>query len=263
VTWEKRPKRNICSKLIECCITSHLDASAYLGQRYVGVLLPMHVLIIEDEPRVADFIRRGLRAEGWVIDHVASAEDGLSRLQDFPYDVIVLDVMLPGISGLEFCRQLRTARNSVPILMLSALGTTDDRVSGLRSGADDYLAKPFEFDELVARIEALYRRQTRQGPAQGKVLTVGPLVFDAGSMRMTLNETELELSSKERDVLVLLMRNAGRVCARERLLNSVWGLETDPLTNVVDVTVSRIRRKLGDKAEMITTIRNYGYRLDV
>jgi DNA-binding response OmpR family regulator len=224
----------------------------------------MHILMIEDEPRVADFVRRGLRAEGWLIDHASSAEDGLQRLREGPYDLVLLDVMLPGMSGDDLCRSLRAARNPVPILMLSALGSTDDRVHGLRTGADDYLAKPFEFDELVARIEALHRRNhAPAAPETGRTLTLGPLSFDPDAMRLTLDGAELDLSTKERDVLVLLMKNAGRVCARERLLNSVWGLDADPLTNVVDVTVSRIRPKLGEAADMITTIRNYGYRLDV
>ncbi len=223
----------------------------------------MHILMIEDEPRIADFVRRGLRAEGWIIDHVPSAEDGLDRLKDESYDVVLLDVLLPGMSGDELCRHLRSIRSPVPILMLSALGSTDDRVRGLNTGADDYLPKPFEFDELIARLEALHRRQTRPASRDlDRTLAVGPLEFDQGSMRLTLAGQDLDISSKERDVLVLLMKNAGRVCARERLLNSVWGLEADPLTNVVDVTVSRIRRKLGNASQMITTIRNYGYRLD-
>lgn len=223
----------------------------------------MQILMIEDEPRVADFVRRGLRTEGWTVDHASSAEDALVRLRDAPYDVVLLDVMLPGMSGEELCRLLRSRRNDVPILMLSALGSTEDRVNGLRVGADDYLPKPFDFDELIARIESLHRRKTRStAPEPDRMLRVGPLSFDTASMRLMLDGVELDLSSKERDVLVLLMRNAGRVCARERLLNSVWGLEADPLTNVVDVTVSRIRRKLPQGADMILTIRNYGYRLD-
>lgn len=223
----------------------------------------MQILMIEDEPRVADFVRRGLRAEGWSIDHAISAEDGLELLKDTAYDIVLLDMMLPGMPGDEMCRRLRGARNNVPVLVLSALSSTDDRVGGLRSGADDYLPKPFEFDELVARIEALHRRSTGNGAQQPeRGLIVGPLEFDAASMRLTLSGQELDLTGKERDLLVLLMKNVGRVCARERLLNSVWGLDSDPLTNVVDVTVSRIRRKLGDAADIITTIRNYGYRLD-
>lgn len=228
----------------------------------------MQILMIEDEPRVADFVRRGLRPEGWMVDVVPSAEEGLELLTSGRYDVVLLDLMLPGMQGDELCRHLRTIRNDVPILMLSALGSTEDRVKGLRDGADDYLPKPFEFDELVARIEALHRRRSGQVAGQvagqrDRMLTVGPLSFDPASMRVFHNEVELDLSTKEREVLVVLMKNAGRVIARERLLNSVWGLEADPLTNVVDVTMSRIRRKLVEGTEVITTIRNYGYRLDI
>lgn len=223
----------------------------------------MLILMIEDEPRVADFVRRGLRTEGWVVETAQSAEDGLALLNDGQYDLVLLDVLLPGMSGEELCRHLRAIRNDVPILMLSALGSTDNRVTGLRSGADDYLAKPFDFDELVARIEALHRRRSGRGmEGEAQPLKVGPLAFDPGSMRLTQDGVELDLSTKERDVLVLLMKNPGRVLARERLLNAVWGLEADPLTNVVDVTISRIRRKLAQGQTMIATIRNYGYRLD-
>jgi DNA-binding response OmpR family regulator len=223
----------------------------------------MHILMIEDEPRVADFVRRGLQAEGWVVETSQSAEDGLALLTAGSYDVVLLDALLPGMSGEELCRHLRAIRNDVPILMLSALGSTENRITGLRNGADDYLAKPFDFDELVARIEALHRRRSGRGlTPETQQLEVGPLVFAPGSMRLTHDGVELDLSTKERSVLVLLMKNRGRVLARERLLNAVWGMEADPLTNVVDVTISRIRRKLPQGQEMITTIRNYGYRLD-
>jgi len=223
----------------------------------------MHILMIEDEPRVTDFVRRGLRTEGWVVETAQSAEDGLALLNAGQYDLVLLDVLLPGMSGEELCRHLRAIRNDVPILMLSALGTTERRITGLRSGADDYLAKPFDFDELVARIEALHRRRSGRGLGAGaELLKVGPLAFDPVSMRLTMAGIELDLSTKERDVLVLLMKNPGRVLARERLLNAIWGLEADPLTNVVDVTISRIRRKLAQGQAMIATIRNYGYRLD-
>ncbi|MDP2081127.1 MAG: response regulator transcription factor [Pseudotabrizicola sp.] len=223
----------------------------------------MQILLVEDEARVADFVRRGLRAEGWTIDHASSAEDGLEMMASTSYDVVLLDVMLPQMSGDEMCRQLRARRNDVPILMLSAMASTEDRVGGLRSGADDYLAKPFEFDELVARVEALYRRRTgHSAPDKDHAIVLGLLSYDPASMQIKLVGRNVDLTTKERDVLVMLMRNKGKVLARERLLNAVWSMDSDPLTNVVDVTVSRIRRKLGDAGAMIVTIRNYGYRLD-
>ncbi|MCF3975084.1 response regulator transcription factor [Paracoccus salsus] len=223
----------------------------------------MQILMVENEARVADFVRRGLRAEGWTIDHASSAEDGLEMLASASYDVVLLDVMLPQMSGDEMCRQLRARRNDVPILMLSAMASTDDRVGGLRSGADDYLPKPFEFDELVARIEALHRRRKgHSAPDKNDPIVAGPLAYDPASMQIKLDDRNVDLTTKEREVLVMLMRNKGKVLARERLLNSVWGMDSDPLTNVVDVTVSRIRRKLGPAGGMIVTIRNYGYRMD-
>jgi len=170
--------------------------------------------------------------------------------------------MLPGMSGLDLCRRLRAAKDRVSILMLSAMASTEDRIEGLRTGADDYMTKPFDFDELVARIEALHRRALpADDTGQDSGLAVGPIRFNPSAMQVFVDGEELDLSGKERDLLVLLMRNSGRVCSRERLLNAVWGYDSDPLTNVVDVTVSRIRRKLSDHAEMIATIRGYGYRM--
>lgn len=223
----------------------------------------MQILMIEDEPKVADFVRRGLKAEGWFVDHAPDAENGLDMLSQTPYDLVLLDVMLPGMSGIDLCRRLRASKDQVPILMLSALADTEDRINGLRQGADDYLPKPFEFDELIARIEALHRR-TSQADAMtnDNALSVGPIRYEQSSMKVFVDDSEIEFSSKERDVLVLMMKNAGRVCSRERLLNSIWGFDADPLTNVVDVTVSRLRRKLAQHSEMIATIRGYGYRLD-
>jgi two-component system, OmpR family, response regulator len=177
----------------------------------------MQILLVEDDARVADFVRRGLRTEGWNIDHASSAEDGLEMMASTCYDVVLLDVMLPQMSGDEMCRQLRRRRNTVPILMLSALSSTDDRVGGLRSGADDYLPKPFEFDELVARIEALHRRRTGHDSAEkDTTLTVGPLSYDPGAMQIKLDDTNLELTTKERELVLMLMRNKGKVYSGPR-----------------------------------------------
>ena len=222
----------------------------------------MNVLLIEDETRVADFIRRGLAAEGWSVDHACDGETGLEFAQASSYDVILLDLMLPGIEGQDVCRKLRARKNSTPILMLTALDAPEEKVEGLRMGADDYLPKPFDFDELVARIEALNRRAT--GYAVNGAATqvrVGSIVFDKTSLLVTLDGVEIELSKKERDLLVLFMSNVGRVLSRERILNSVWGMNEDPLTNVVDVYVGRLRRKIGHEGERIVTLRNVGYRM--
>ena len=222
----------------------------------------MNILLIEDEARVADFIRRGLAAEGWTVDHAGDGETGLLHAEDAAYDVILLDLMLPGIQGQDVCRKLRARKNTTPILMLTALDASEEKVEGLRVGADDYLPKPFDFEELVARIEALRRRATNYAEDTSQaVLRLGELSFDRASLRVEVSGTEIDLSKKERDLLVLFMSNAGRVLSRERILNTVWGINEDPLTNVVDVYVGRIRRKIGDEGNRIATLRNVGYRM--
>lgn len=222
----------------------------------------MNILLIEDEERVADFIRRGLAAESWCVEHASDGETGLDYAQVSSYDVILLDLMLPGIQGQNVCRKLRARKTTTPILMLTALDAADEKVEGLRIGADDYLTKPFDMDELVARIEALNRRATGHRTTESKsLLSVGDITFDRASMQVKVGETEIELSKKERDLLVLLMSNVGRVLSRERILNTVWGTNEDPLTNIVDVYVGRIRRKIGSEGERIVTVRNVGYRM--
>lgn len=222
----------------------------------------MNILLVEDEARVADFIRRGLSAEGWAVDHAADGEDALEHAASNNYDVILLDLMLPGIQGQDVCRKLRARKWKTPILMLTALDSPEEKVDGLKMGADDYLAKPFDFDELIARVEALHRRATGYTSDAGEaVLTSGSLTFDRSSLQVTVDGTEIELSKKERDLLLLFLTNNGRVLSRERILNSVWGLNADPLTNVVDVYVGRLRRKIGAEGERIVTLRNVGYRM--
>lgn len=221
------------------------------------------ILLIEDETRLADFIRRGLSAEGWIVSHAESGETGLEMTSDNAFDVIILDLMLPGVSGQDVCRKLRARTNHTPILMLSALDASDERVTGLRLGADDYLAKPFDFDELVARLEALHRRATSwQGDHTSDVIDCDGLVFDRRALKVMLDGAPIDLSGKERDILLLLMAGRGRVFARERILNAVWGLNADPLTNVVDVYIGRLRRKLKDQGSRLVTIRNVGYRFE-
>lgn len=222
----------------------------------------MNILLIEDEARVADFIRRGLAGEGWSVDHAPDGETGLDYAEGNRYDVILLDLMLPRLQGQDVCRMLRARKATVPILMLTALDAVDERVDGLRIGADDYLPKPFDFDELVARVEALHRRATgyRSGPC-GAMIASGSIVFDRTALSVAIDGTEIDLSKKERDLLLLFLTNVGRVLSRERILNAVWGLHADPLTNVVDVYVGRLRRKLGDEGERIATLRNVGYRM--
>ena len=222
----------------------------------------MNLLLVEDETRVADFVQRGLRSEGWTVTLAQSGEDAMELLADDDFDVIVLDLMLPGISGQDVCRRLRAKRDVTPIIMLTAMGDVEDRVRGLKLGADDYLAKPFDFDELVARVEALARRATNGvGEPKAHVLTVGRLSYDTRSLEVRVDGQVIALSAKEREILHMLMADPGRVYSRERILNALWGVNEDPLTNVVDVYVSRLRKKLGPGGGMIATVRGAGYRM--
>jgi DNA-binding response OmpR family regulator len=223
----------------------------------------MKVLIVEDDARVADFLQRGLRAEGYTPSVAGSAEEALPLLRHGGFNLALLDVMLPGQSGMGLCQQIRAECNPVPVLMLTAMGSVQERVAGLRCGADDYLTKPFAFDELLARLEALLRRppQLVQRDAE---LVVGDLVFDRVRMEVRRQGQALPLTAKELALLELLMSAPGRMFSRERILSNVWGVDSDPLTNVVDVYIRRLRTKLDDPgaASRITTVRGMGYRLD-
>ena len=223
----------------------------------------MKVLIVEDDARVADFLQRGLRAEGYVPTVAASAEAALPLLRAGVCDVALLDVMLPGKSGMELCQQIRVECNSVPVLMLTAMGSVQERVAGLRCGADDYLTKPFAFDELLARIEALLRRPA-QRVQRANELCVGELIFDRARMEVRRGAALLEFTARELALLELLMSAPGRVFSRERILSNVWGVDADPLTNIVDVYIRRLRVKLDQPGapSWITTVRSMGYRLD-
>ena len=222
----------------------------------------MNVLLIQDEIRVADFVRRGLAGEGWSVDHAPDGETGVELFGKYHYDVVLLDLMLPGFQGKEVCRKLRGRHSLVPILMLSALDSCEERILGLRSGADDYLPKPFDFDELVARIEALHRRATRYtGTPPIPVVEVGGIALDRDALLVTLDGEAVELPKKERDLLLPFLTNTGRVLSRERILSAVRGVHADPLTNIVDVYVGRLRRKRGSEGARIVTLRNVCYRL--
>lgn len=221
----------------------------------------MNILIVEDEQRVADFIARGLKAEGFVVTVATSGEQALDFVKQQPFDVMVLDLMLPEINGYDVCKQMRVRGNSTPILMLSAMSELNDRITGLNVGADDYMQKPFEFDELIARLQALHRRaNSYQENLQQDKLVSGHITYDQQSFVVTANGEEVELTDKERDLLILFLTNPDRVLARERILNSVWGVNADPLTNVVDVYVGRLRKKLDFSKDVLKTLRSVGYR---
>ncbi len=231
----------------------------------------MNILIVEDDARIAGFLLRGLRAEGHRVQHAADGPSGLALAQDAARaaaegdepTLIVLDVMLPGLDGLEICQTLRAARVPLPILMLTAQAALEDRVAGLRLGADDYLCKPFEFEELLARLEALARRG-RAPQARSPRLVVGDLVLDRERMAARRGTQPLALTAKELALLELLMSAPGRLFSRERILANVWGASVDPLTNIVDVYIRRLRAKINvDGAPpLIHTARGLGYRLE-
>ena len=219
------------------------------------------LLLVEDEARVAEFIRRGLKAEGHSVDHVGDGETALTRLADGRYDVVVLDLMLPGLNGKEVCRAMRARGDWTPVLMLTALSAVDEKVEGLRLGADDYLAKPFDFEELLARIEALSRRGAAPEAGAGEAMVFSGVAHNPESMETTVDGASVELSAKERELLKLFLANEGKVLSRERILNKVWTVQEDPMTNVVDVYVARLRKKIAPYGDGIKTIRGAGYRL--
>jgi DNA-binding response OmpR family regulator len=225
----------------------------------------MNVLLVEDEARIADFIQRGMKSEGWEVCVAAHGEAALAMIDAEGFDVIVLDLMLPGISGQEVCRRLRAKQNLTPVLMLTALGDVEDRVSGLRMGADDYLVKPFDFDELLARAEALVRRASAfvDAEAESHLLIAGSLSFDTRTLEVRCGDHRITLTPRERDILKLLLSSPGKIFSRERILSTVWRVHEDPLTNVVDVYVGRLRKKLGACGESLETVRGAGYRYAV
>ena len=220
----------------------------------------MHILLIEDDTEAARVLVNGLRESGYAVDHAADGREGLSRALAGKFDLIVTDRMLPHIDGLAIIQQLRRARLATPVLVLSALGTVDDRIRGLKAGGDDYLTKPFAFAELLARIEALLRR--RPGAAsESTVLRVADLEFDLLARKVTRGGREIELTSREQKLLEFLMRREGQVITRTMLLEGVWDLHFDPQSNLVDVHISRLRQAIDRGAErlLIHTVRGSGY----
>lgn len=221
----------------------------------------MRILIIEDEKKVADFIRRGLKEEGYAADIASDGKEGLFLASTNPYDVILLDVMLPGLDGISVCRKLRQEENnSVPVIMLTAKDEVRDKVRGLDAGADDYLTKPFSFEELLARIRALLRKGSRQ---QQTVLRVGDLSLDLISHAVTRAGKEISLTSKEFALLEYFMRNPGMVITRTMISEHVWDINFDTFTNVIDVYVNYLRKKIdaGRGPSLIHTVRGRGYML--
>jgi DNA-binding response OmpR family regulator len=219
----------------------------------------MRLLVVEDDPRLSDVLVRGLREAGYAVDAVGDGEAALYQVAINSYDAVVLDVMIPGIDGFEVCRRIRLDQSSVPVLMLTARDAVDDRIHGLDSGADDYLTKPFDFGELLARVRALLRRAP---VVVAPTLRVGDLAIDTTSHRVYRADEEVVLTSKEYALLEYLVRNAGRVITRDEIAEHVWDEHFDRFSNLIEVYVNRLRRKI-DRTEphLIVTRRNEGYML--
>ena len=219
----------------------------------------MHVLLIEDDTEAARFLVKGLRESGYTVDHAADGREGLFRATEGQFDLVVTDRMLPHIDGLAIIELMRRKGLSTPVLVLSALGSVDDRIRGLKAGGDDYLTKPFSFAELLARIEALLRRRT--STPQTTRLKVEDLELDLLARRVTRAGQEIELTARELKLLEFLMRRAGQVVTRTMLLEGVWDLHFDPQSNLIDVHISRLRQAIDRGAEhpLIHTVRGSGY----
>ena len=219
----------------------------------------MNILFVEDEAKIANFVRAGLKEQGFVVDYCDNGDEGYLRALDNEYDAIVLDIMVPGLDGLSILKQLRHKGRNAPVILLTARNELDDRLSGLNLGADDYIAKPFFVEELAARIHAVVRRSV--GDRQN-LLSVGPLKLDRITREVTCNQQAIELTSREFNLLEYLMRSNGRVFTRTQILEHVWGYDFNPNTNVVDVCIQRIRKKIDpiDEASWIESIRGVGYR---
>jgi len=220
----------------------------------------MRILLIEDDPDTAAYLTKGLDECGHSVNHASDGKDGLFMALDQPYDVLIVDRMLPGLDGLAIIRTVRASGNSTPVLILSALGEVDARVEGLRAGGDDYLIKPFAFSELLARLEAIIRR-TASANEQTTSLKVGGLEMDLLARTVKRNGLVIDLQPREFRLLEFLMRYSGQVVTRTMLLEGVWDYNFDPQTNVIDVHISRLRSKIDKQFDspLLHTIRGAGY----
>ena len=219
----------------------------------------MRILVVEDDKKIASFVVQGLKQNGFAVDHCPDGEEALMMARSVPYDAAVVDIMLPKLDGLSLVQTLRREKMQVPVLILSAKATVDDRVKGLQAGGDDYLVKPFAFSELLARLQALIRRASHA--AEPTKLSVGDLTLDLLTRQVLRAGRSIELQAREFSLLEFLMRHAGRVVTKTMILEHVWDYSFDPQTNVVDVLVCRLRNKV-DKdfpKKIIHTLRGVGY----
>lgn len=219
----------------------------------------MRILVVEDDSKIALFVVNGLRQAGYAVDHAADGQEGLHLALTEPYDAAIIDVMLPKLDGLSLIREVRRQKVNVPVIILSARRTLDDRIKGLQTGSDDYLTKPFAFSELLARVQALIRRAGSTAPPTR--LEVGDLSLDLLTRKVMRRDVEIDLQPREYALLEYLLRQAGRVISKTMILEHVWELDFDPQTNVVDVLVCRLRNKVDREFEkkLIHTIRGVGY----
>lgn len=219
----------------------------------------MRILVVEDDEKIASFILKGLKQSGFSVDKASDGEEGLALCESVTYDAVVLDIMLPKIDGLSVIRKMRREKSQVPVLLLSAMASVDNRVAGLQAGADDYLTKPFAFSELLARIQALIRRATHI--AEPTTLVVGDLSMNLLTREVTRANQRIELQSREFALLELLMRHPGRPVTKTMILEHIWDYSFDPQTNVVDVLAHRLRSKVEKNfpAKIVHTIRGVGY----
>ena len=222
----------------------------------------MRLLVVEDDKKLGSYMVKGFQEAGYAVDHSGDGEEGLIMATGNEYDAAIIDVMLPSLDGLSLVEELRRQKSNIPVLILSAKASVDDRVRGLQKGGDDYLTKPFAFAELVARVQALVRRGSRE--TEPSKLHVGDLTLDLLSRKVTRAGEKIELQAREFSLLEYLMRNAGRVVTKTMILNHVWDYSFDPQTNVVDVLVCRVRNKVDKNFEpkLIRTIRGMGYVLE-
>jgi two-component system OmpR family response regulator len=218
------------------------------------------ILLVEDETEIGELIKNGLEKEGFALDYCQDGDSGMEHAMTRSYDAIVLDVMLPGRSGLEILKMIRAGHNNVPVIIITARGETEDRIEGLDLGADDYLPKPFFVEELIARLRAIWRRSSETGMS---VLSVGTLSANLMKREVVRSGVQIEMTPKEFSLLAFLMRAPGRVLTRTQILEQVWGYHFDPGTNLVDVYIRRLRSKIDIEGEvpLIETLRGVGYRM--